>query len=122
MLSSLKDLVKQHQSDIILTLIIVLIALVSFGAGLLITSKEGNNPIIIQNPENSFQAAVVEQSLSEKSIEGMFVASKNGTKYHWPDCPWAEKISEENQVWFSSEEEAQAAGYTRCSSFEKYAP
>ena len=40
-----------------------------------------------------------------------YVASRNGTKYHLPWCSGAARILPENQVWFSTEEEAAAAGY-----------
>jgi len=48
------------------------------------------------------------------------VGSINSNKYHWPNCSFGARISEENQIWFSSEEEAENAGYIKCGSFEKY--
>ncbi len=45
-------------------------------------------------------------------VEGGYVASKNGTKYHLPWCGGAKRILEENKVWFRTKEEAIAAGYT----------
>jgi len=44
-------------------------------------------------------------------LEKSFVASKNGTKYHYPWCPGAQSIKEENKIWFSTKEEAEKAGY-----------
>jgi len=43
------------------------------------------------------------------------VASKNGTKYHYPWCPGAKQISDKNKITFNSIEEARAAGYTPAS-------
>jgi len=43
-----------------------------------------------------------------------YVGSINSDKYHYPDCEWAQKIKPENEVWFSSPEEAQKAGYKPC--------
>lgn len=43
------------------------------------------------------------------------VASKNGTKYHYPWCPGAKQISEKNKVTFASIEEARAKGYAPAS-------
>lgn len=46
------------------------------------------------------------------------VASKNGTRYYYPDCAGVSRIRKENLVSFSSVEQAQAAGYslaTNCS-------
>ncbi|MFH0906877.1 MAG: hypothetical protein ABIC36_00600 [bacterium] len=121
MLSYFKKIVKEYQSDIILTISIVLIALISFGVGRLTVSSNNKEPIIIQQP---LTASVQECSINNPPLteteQGSFVGSVNSVKYHWPDCPSAKKISLQNQVWFSSEQEAQAAGYSRCSNFEKY--
>lgn len=138
MLSNFKQLVnpifkkiycwtKDHQADVVLTIGLVLIALISFGAGRLTAPQIDKEQVIIQNPT---PAASIEHSLislegenqKEETEEGIFVGSVKSNKYHWPDCSWAKKISPENQIWFNSEEEAQAAGYIRCSSFEKYLP
>ncbi len=127
MLSYFKKIVKNNQSDISLTLIIVLVALFSFGAGLLV-SLDNNQEIVIQNPAN-YSASIVKDSsikaeVNEKEVEetkeGVFIGSINSNKYHWPDCPWAKKIAEENRIQFNSEKEAQDAGYIPCGSFERY--
>jgi len=131
MLTKLIKIVKKHQSDILLTIAIVLISLISFGAGWLTSPKINNDSqIIIQElPNNPVTASAVtasteteKEKIEENSKEGKFVGSINSNKYHWPDCPWAKKIAVQNQRWFSSEEEAQKAGYVRCGNFEKYAP
>ena len=54
--------------------------------------------------------------------KGVFVASKNGTKYHWPWCSYAKNIKPENQVWFKTETEAQKAGYAACGCIAKSPP
>ena len=125
MLSNLKQFVKEHESDITLTIGIVLVALISFGAGRLTTPQTNKEPIIIQGPTASIEQSLSEvgQSTNKETTEqGKFIGSVNSNKYHWPDCPWVNKIASQNQIWFSSESEAQAAGYVRCSSFEKYTP
>lgn len=48
------------------------------------------------------------------SQQDKYVGSINGNKYHSLDCEWAAKIKPENEVWFSSKEEAEAAGYVPC--------
>lgn len=52
---------------------------------------------------------------TEVSIDraGGVVVSKNGTKYHFPWCPGAGQIKEENKVWYPDESAAQSAGYTK---------
>ncbi|MEW6274942.1 MAG: Ada metal-binding domain-containing protein [Bacillota bacterium] len=46
--------------------------------------------------------------------EKKFVGSAQSNIYHYPSCEWAKKIKPGNQVWFSSPEEAKAAGYRPC--------
>ncbi|MDD3566215.1 MAG: thermonuclease family protein [Methanothrix sp.] len=43
-----------------------------------------------------------------------FVGSKKSDKYHYPSCRWAKKILPQNEIWFSSSEEARRAGYVSC--------
>lgn len=45
---------------------------------------------------------------------GRYLGHKNTKKFHQPDCPWAKKISAENQVWLDSREEAVKNGYVPC--------
>ena len=125
MLSNLKQFVKEHESDIILTIGIILIALISFGTGRLTAPETNKEPIVIEGPTASIEQSVSEVSQptdKETTGQGKFVGSINSNKYHWPDCPSAKKITPENQIWFSSEQEAKDAGYVRCGNFEKYAP
>lgn len=46
--------------------------------------------------------------------EGTFVGSLESDKYHDPSCRYAQKILEENEIWFDTAEEAQQAGYSPC--------
>jgi len=46
--------------------------------------------------------------------DGPYVGSVNSDVYHYPWCIAAQNILPENEVWFSSVEEAQAAGYRPC--------
>lgn len=45
---------------------------------------------------------------------GVYVGSVDSDKYHIPGCRHAEKILPENEIWFDTEEEAAAAGYSPC--------
>jgi len=124
MLADFINLVKRNISDIFLVLVVALVALISFGAGWLLSSRPQNNSIVIQNPvcaDESPQDNLLPAVSQDDSVkQNQFVGSINSDKYHWPNCPWAKKISSDNQVWFDSEQEAQKAGYIRCGSFEKY--
>jgi len=43
--------------------------------------------------------------------KGAYVASKSGSAYHFPWCSGAQRIKEENKIWFQTKEEAEQAGY-----------
>lgn len=45
--------------------------------------------------------------------EGRVVGSSKGSKYHFPWCPGASQIKEENKIWFATEKDAQDAGYAK---------
>lgn len=62
--------------------------------------------------EDSPAAATPAPTIATSPIPNGFVGSKNSDKYHFPDCPSAKRIKAENQVWFATREEAEAAGYS----------
>lgn len=47
------------------------------------------------------------------------VGSKNGSKYHLPDCPGAKNIAEKNKRYFKSVAEAKIAGYSPAANCKK---
>ena len=53
-------------------------------------------------------------SLTAKKVAGPFVGSIKSNKYHYPDCYEVKHIKPENLRWFSTSEEARAAGYVPC--------
>jgi micrococcal nuclease len=55
-----------------------------------------------------------ELATTTAATSGRFVGSLESDKYHYPSCRWAKKILPENAIWFSSSEEARAAGYVPC--------
>jgi micrococcal nuclease len=46
--------------------------------------------------------------------EKKYVGSTESDKYHYPECRWAKKILPENEIWFSSSEDARSKGYVPC--------
>ncbi len=54
----------------------------------------------------------VPESVPQKE-GGLFVGSKNGTKYYTPGCSGAQRIKPENYIWFQSVEDATLQGYSR---------
>ncbi len=106
-------------------LILVSAALGAFACGRLSVIEERTVPVTIQNifaEENKITTSTSSEKTTigeseegrEASIaKGSVVASKNSTKYHLPWCSGAKTIKEENKIWFTSEEKAIAAGYTK---------
>ena len=78
---------------------IVLVGLGSFGLGFLAGNEE----------RREVPVTVIPASASASS--GEVVASKSGSKYHFPWCPGASQISDRNRVLFESTEAARVAGY-----------
>ncbi|HEY4502652.1 MAG TPA: hypothetical protein VJH21_02365 [Candidatus Paceibacterota bacterium] len=101
--------------ELFVVLLIVLIGLMSFGLGRLSALEKGRTHVRIIDPVAQ-RASVLEQnsngSTSDTVSSGSFVGSKNGSKYHFPWCSGAQRIKEENKIWFSTKEEAERAGYT----------
>lgn len=61
-----------------------------------------------QNASSSSLPVTQSSSMGEKE----YVASKNGKMYYSLDCSEAKRIKAENQVWFSSKEDAEKSGFT----------
>lgn len=108
-----------------LSLIIILVATLSFGLGRL--STVGNRePIKIEYDKGIVQgsqspstsqvnntASVVNATKQiAPSVSGEVVVSKNGTRYHYLHCSGAKQIKEENKIVFNTPRDAEAAGYT----------
>ena len=108
MLAKIKNLINPVVNDLIIAVVIVLVALIGFGLGRLSKIKEGRVPIAVTESKTDFDYLTT--SVSDIEVGGI-VASKNGTKYHYPWCPGATTIKEENKITFATTEEARKAGY-----------
>lgn len=94
--------------------LIALAVLAAYGLGRLHYYKENVSvPVKIINPVKQGQTVTPEvKGVSvELESQGEVVASKSGTKYHYPWCSGAKQISEKNKIIFSSIEDARKAGY-----------
>ena len=122
-MSKLKDFWSTHHDKFILSVGGILIASASFGAGRL-TVTEKSEPVVIQDPveqvsqcpkcstdEKTATNAKEDNEDEEAAEQGDYVASKNGSKYYLTDCSGANRIKEENKVWFDTVDEAKAEGY-----------
>lgn len=124
MLAKFLKLVKTYQSDIILAITIVLISITAFNLGKISAYQQKKTPITITEPDNSKQLTdnnSGEGTQNSKLAPSTYnpapssvVASKKSTSktYHFPWCPSASKISEQNKITFATEAAAISAGYT----------
>lgn len=97
-----------------IALVILLVALLSFGIGRLTGSRGGESVKIEYDPSLSAAAVSITQTNTSAApvAVGSVVASKSGSKYHYPSCPGAKQIKEANKITFQSAQAAEAAGYT----------
>jgi hypothetical protein len=124
-----KQLWVKYESKIVLTIGMILVAILSFEAGVLKGQNWQQKPLIIEKPVITQDIAQESQNKPPQTqnlaLEGQntletdkvtplncaFVGSKNSNKYHLPTCQWAKRIKPENVVCFSSVEDAVAKGY-----------
>ncbi|MEK7606015.1 MAG: hypothetical protein AAB458_00240 [Patescibacteria group bacterium] len=99
----------------------MLLAFGAFGIGRLYGKGEANAEIILEFSTTTAQTSEVITSepptnpeMGERApTEGQVVASKNSTKFHYPWCPGASQIKNENKIFFTNESDALAAGFTK---------
>lgn len=100
-------------TDLLIITIIILVGFASFGLGRLSVQNTKRIPVTIVGATS--QTASVGSSNNSPIKSGKVVASRNGTKYHFPWCSGAKRIAKQNLITFSSTDEAQKAGYTPAS-------
>lgn len=109
------NLKSRYQNIIFAAFILILVFSIGLGLGLLIRPNKPTPIIIDKNVKIGLPARQSEFSENyEKSFNfsgDNFVASINGKNYYPKDCTSAKRIKEENMIWFSSAEEAEADGY-----------
>lgn len=106
--------------ELFLFCIILLVALGSFGLGRM-SMDEGAAQGDLKITYNPQQGAEEWGEYSENlPNESNYVASKNGTKYYPINCSGANRIKEENRIYFRTVDDAESVGYARtstCGSF-----
>lgn len=105
-----------------LPIAIVLLSISTFALGRISGLQERKPPLRIvaeQKPSTDLTSGsggeVKGVSVEVSTASGVVVASKNGSKYHYPWCAGAKQISDKNKITFNSIEEARAAGFTPAS-------
>ena len=105
----IKGILEKNWDTAFIIAIMFLVALASFGLG----------RVSVMHEVVSLEATAVE-AVSEEIMEpallpiaqtGQYVASRSGTKYHFPWCSGAQNIRESNKIYFDSKEAAEDAGY-----------
>ena len=106
-----------------LSAVIILATLLAFGLGRLSVVGEREGIKVEFDPAlTSLTSPIIQTASSIFSLttpsEAVY-ASKNGKKYHFPDCPGAKQISEANKIVFESPKAAEASGYTLASNCKR---
>ena len=121
MLSKFLKFIKSQQQTIFLSVCLVLVSVISYNLGqvnalqktpLKITGKETNQANVFK--ATSLQKPQTTATNKPKPTDLRVVVSKKSTtkKYHYAWCSGAQRIKEENRVWFATAGEAESAGYT----------
>ncbi len=97
-----------------LSLVICLVALLSFGIGRL-TSIGGGEPIKIEYDEQMTNPPSPKATEGRSDTPGVVYASKNGKKYYYSGCSGLNRILEANKISFASALAAEASGYSLAS-------
>lgn len=103
----------QKSTKYVIYAILALVFLIGLGIGLLINNNEPSQIIIDKNIKIGLPNSEGNQVIGENNykILGNFLASINGKAYYPKDCAAANRIKEENRIWFNTKEEAEAQGY-----------
>ena len=100
--------------DVVLALSIMLLGALSFGLGRLSATDTVKPPVALCTSHGTVLEVGAETGGTFEEFTpslGKYVASKNGSVYHFPWCSGAKRINDENKVWFTTKEEAEQAGY-----------
>ncbi len=84
--------------------IVIAACLASFGLGRYSALEDSKTAVIVS--ERISASKVVPRSLG-----GMYVASREGKTYSYPWCSGVNRILPANRVWYSTADQARAAGY-----------
>ncbi|MBU0998706.1 hypothetical protein KKG24_00135 [Patescibacteria group bacterium] len=103
--------------DLLTVIIVILVGLGSFELGRLSSKENSFSGIKIEYPDQGInQAASPIITQNSNSVGKIFFASSKGSKYYTISCSAGKTIKQENRIYFTTGEEAQAAGYSLSSS------
>lgn len=75
------------------------------------TPKAASSPSAPVSKASAAPASQPAAAAAALPASGAYVASKTGTKYYLPTCGTANRIKDENKVWFATKADAEKAGY-----------
>ncbi len=114
---------EQRRLVVVLCLGSVFMGLASFCLGILMGMhiEKDTDGIVVEYPsylepisakigDTVPMVAVSAQSSLVPNNQGVYVASKSGTRYYLPTCSGVSRIKEENKIWFQTKEQAEARG------------
>ena len=123
-LNKIKSKTGIDKVTIVYLLIIVGVGISSFGLGRISLNNSLNensdSDMIMTETENEKESANWRTDIKNNEIsstqptqfmEKRYVASKNGKMYYSLGCSGAKRINPENEVWFSTREDAEKSGY-----------
>ncbi len=112
MIAKITNLVKRHQRDIFLAVCLILVAGIGYNLGRLSGPQKQSGEA--DTEAASMVAAVPVKNTPAPRTDTRVVASKNSKSklYHYTWCPGAQKIKEQNKVWFNTASAAETAGYS----------
>ena len=105
---------RTHAIQIILILILILGFAIGLGIGILLNNNNQTSIIIDKNVKIGLSAASNNKyttTVQSGSVSKNYVASINGNSYYPVNCKVAGRIKEENKIWFTNSQEAEAQGY-----------
>jgi hypothetical protein len=94
--------------------ILVLTGTIAFGLGRLSVESPQTAGVALYHMPPAAEALVTQGTVSNEvpgTDNGQYVASRNGSVYHFPWCSGAQRIQDTNKVWFASKQAAEQAGY-----------
>lgn len=107
--------------EYLIYIIIIFVAFSSFGLGRISVNdtQATQNNIQVVKTDLKNKSAIDNlsnlQHINNNKNSGNLVASVRGTKYHHPWCSGAQRIKEENKIWFTNSDDARSSGYTPAS-------
>ena len=128
MLAKILQLIKLHQSDIVLGVCVIMLTVISFNLGKISVENSSKASVTIKGGQEAGTANIYNPSSNEaRAVKSNYhtnptvvASSKSKTKYyHFSWCAGAKQISEKNKLTFPNEAAAITAGYTLATNCDK---